>query len=115
MEQDTLRRTLVTHLGHFPERVPLDLTLENTVEEEGYTRALVTYLVEANERIAAWLLTPHGDPPPHGWPVILAIHQHAGLISYVLKIAAHQKRYASLIPCLMASATNDLRLHVGFS
>jgi dienelactone hydrolase len=78
MEQDTLHQTLITHLGHFPERVLPDLAAENTVEEEGYTRALVTYLVEANERIAAWLLTPHGDPPAHGWPAILAIHQHGG-------------------------------------
>jgi dienelactone hydrolase len=78
MEQDTLRQTLIAHLGHFPARVPLELKLENTVEEEGYTQAQVSYLVEANERIVAWLLTPHSTPPPHGWPAILAIHQHAG-------------------------------------
>jgi dienelactone hydrolase len=79
MEQDILlRRTLIAHLGHFPERVPLALKQENAVEEEGYTRTRVSYLVEANERIGAWLLTPHGTPPPHGWPAILAIHQHAG-------------------------------------
>src|SRR6266702_3957981 len=78
MEQDRLRQTLIAHLGHFPERIPLDLTLESTIEEEGHTRTQVTYTVEANERIMAWLLTPHGTPPPNGWPAILAIHQHAG-------------------------------------
>jgi dienelactone hydrolase len=78
MEQDTIRQALIHRLGRFPEHVPLDLRVENTTEEAGYTRSLVSYAVEAHERITAWLLTPHGTPPSQGWPAILAIHQHAG-------------------------------------
>ena len=41
-----------------------------------YTRALVTYNVEAGERVSAWLLMPQGAAPTNGWPAVLAIHQH---------------------------------------
>jgi dienelactone hydrolase len=78
MEQETIRQALIRRLGRFPEHVPLDLTVESTAEEAEYTRSLVSYAVEAHERISAWLLTPHGTPPSEGWPAILAIHQHGG-------------------------------------
>jgi dienelactone hydrolase len=78
MEQDTIRQALIRRLGRFPEHVPLDLKVENTTEEAGYTRSLVSYAVETQERITAWLLTPRGNPPSQGWPAILAIHQHGG-------------------------------------
>jgi len=77
MEPMAVRQALVTRLGHFPERVPLCPTVSATIDEGTYTRALVTYMVEAGEQVSAWLLMPHGVVPPDGWPAVLAIHQHA--------------------------------------
>ncbi len=76
METTTLRQALLIRLGHFPERVPLNLTVSSKIGEGAYTRALITYDVEAGERVSAWLLIPQGTPPPDGWLAILAIHQH---------------------------------------
>jgi len=76
METMALRQALLTRLGRFPQRVPLTPTVGPRIDEGVYTRALVTYDVEAGERISAWLLMPQGTLPPDGWPAILAIHQH---------------------------------------
>ena len=76
METTALRQALLTRLGRFPERVPLRLTIGSRFNEGAYTRALVSYDIEAGERISAWLLIPQGTPPPDGRPAILAIHQH---------------------------------------
>src|SRR5262249_15752487 len=77
METTAMRQALLTRLGRFPERVPLTPTVGPRTDEGAYTRALVTYMVEAEEQVAAWLLMPQGAPPPDGWPAVLAIHQHA--------------------------------------
>lgn len=77
MEPMAVRQALVTCLGPFPERVPLTPTVSAPIDEGAYTRALVTYVVEAGEQVSAWLLTPQGVAPPDGWPAVLAIHQHA--------------------------------------
>ena len=76
METMALRQALLTRLGHFPQRVPLSPTVGSTIDEGAYTRALVTYSVEAGEKVSAWLLMPQGAAPPDGWPAVLAIHQH---------------------------------------
>jgi dienelactone hydrolase len=76
METTTLRQALLTRLGRFPERVPLTPTVGSRIDEGVYTRALVTYDVEAGERISTWLLMPQGAAPTNGWPAVLAIHQH---------------------------------------
>ena len=72
----TLRQALLTRLGRFPERVPLTPTVGSRIDEGAYTRALVTYVVEAEKQVSAWLLMPQGAAPPGGWPAVLAIHQH---------------------------------------
>jgi dienelactone hydrolase len=77
MQTMALRQALVTRLGRFPERVPLTPTVGPTIDEGASTRALITYGVEAGERVSAWLLMPQGATPPSGWPAVLAIHQHA--------------------------------------
>ncbi|HLG75188.1 MAG TPA: acyl-CoA thioester hydrolase, partial [Ktedonobacteraceae bacterium] len=77
MQTTELRQALMARLGRFPERVPLAPTIGPASDMGAFTRALVTYEVEAGERIAAWLLTPHGESPSGGWPAVLAIHQHA--------------------------------------
>ncbi len=76
METTTLHKSLLTRLGRFPERVPLSLKVGSKIDEGLYTRALVTYDVEAGERVSAWLLMPQGAAPTNGWPAVLAIHQH---------------------------------------
>lgn len=78
METSDLRQAIITRLGHFPARVPLDMVIGTVSNEGEYTRSPVTYMVEAGERISAWLLIPRGEVPPGGWPALLAIHQHAG-------------------------------------
>lgn len=78
MSNEALRDTIITCLGRFPERVPLALESGPTSDAGDFTRTLVSYMAEANERIPAWLLAPKGPAPAQGWPAILAIHQHAG-------------------------------------
>jgi dienelactone hydrolase len=73
-----LRRQILARLGRFPERVPLSPAFGPTSDQGDHTRTLVTYAVEPDERIAAWLLRPIGAPPPGGWPCLVASHQHAG-------------------------------------
>jgi dienelactone hydrolase len=74
----SLHDSLLTRLGHFPERIPLIPTFGAEIDEGAYTRTLVTYRVEPDEYVPAWLLTPKGVAPEGGWPAILAIHQHGG-------------------------------------
>ncbi len=76
METMALRQALLTRLGRFPERVPLNPTVSSRINDGAYTRTLITYSVEAGERVSAWLLVPQGTAPPDGWPTVLAIHQH---------------------------------------
>jgi dienelactone hydrolase len=76
METMALRQAILNRLGHFPQRVLLRLTSGPEIDEGAYSRTLVTYDVEAEERVSAWLLIPQGTPPPDGWPAVLAIHQH---------------------------------------
>jgi dienelactone hydrolase len=78
MEQDALRDEIIKHLGQFPTGVPLAMRIEQVNEEEDYQRTLISYMVEPNERITAWLFFPKSPAPAEGWPGILAIHQHAG-------------------------------------
>ncbi len=74
----SLRHSLLTRLGDFPERLPLAPTSGTEIDEGAYIRTLITYRVEPDEYVPAWLLTPKGVAPEGGWPAILAIHQHGG-------------------------------------
>ena len=76
METSTLRQALLTRLGRFPERVPLNPMVGSKIDEGEYTRTLISYDVEAGERVSAWLLMPQREAPSDGWPAVLAIHQH---------------------------------------
>jgi dienelactone hydrolase len=78
MADSTLRDSILQRLGRFPERVPLDAALGPARNQADHSLVLVSYAVEAGERVDAWLLRPHGEPPAGGWPAILALHQHAG-------------------------------------
>jgi len=74
----SLRQVLLTRLGRFPQHVALAPVFGAEINEGMYMRRPVTYKVETDESVPAWLLTPKGVAPEGGWPAILAIHQHGG-------------------------------------
>jgi dienelactone hydrolase len=78
MDISAVHEALLSRLGRFPERVTLEPVVGNASDEGEYTRTLITYRVEAGERVPAWLLIPRGPVPGGGWPAVLAIHQHGG-------------------------------------
>ena len=78
MTQSTRRDAILQRLGRFPARVPLKATFAPARDQADHTCTLVSYAVEAGQRVDAWLLRPLGEPPPGGWPAVLALHQHAG-------------------------------------
>jgi len=78
MGDSDLRRAILACLGHFPSRASLAAEFEPAIDLGDCTRARVSYAVEPNERVTAWLLCPKAPRPLGGWPGILAIHQHAG-------------------------------------
>jgi dienelactone hydrolase len=77
LEMGGLRSDVLTLLGTFPRRIPLSPRFGATIDAGEYVRARVTFMVESDDRVPAWLLTPHGEAPPGGWPAVLAVHQHA--------------------------------------
>ena len=62
MAADPWRATVLAHLGPFQERVALRPTFGATVEEGELTRTRVTYWVEAEDEVPAWLLTAPESP-----------------------------------------------------
>jgi dienelactone hydrolase len=78
MADSTLRDAILQRLGRFPARVPLNATFAPARDQGDHMRTRVSYAVEAGQRVDAWLLRPLGEPPPGGWPAVLALHQHAG-------------------------------------
>lgn len=78
MDTTNVYQSLLKLLGQFPTHVPLEPQFEQTFDEGVYQRTRVTYMVEAGERIPAWLLVPKGEAPVDGWPAIVAIHSHNG-------------------------------------
>jgi dienelactone hydrolase len=76
---ETLRQQLLTCLGGpWPDHGPLDPKTESTTQKNGYRLERINYLVEPNERIAAYLLIPDGVSPSSPAPGICVWHQHAG-------------------------------------
>ena len=98
METTTLRQALLTRLGYFPERVPLNAKLGSKIDEGTCTRTLVTYDVEAGERVSAWLLMPQREASPGGWPAVL--------IFCALRIGDQLLRSVKLTAHLMMLAMN---------
>ena len=77
---NSLRHKVLAALGRFPAKVPLKPRVENEEKADGFSRLLVTYQLEKDERGIAYLLVP-GDAKPRGrrkYPAVVAIHQHAG-------------------------------------
>ena len=98
---------------HKPAQPPLDVQVHETVEvPEGYTRKLISYAVEADERAHAYLAIPK---PPEGaaknckFPAIVVMHgtfpkgieQAAGLVDDATKAHLHhlvQRGYVVIAP-----------------
>ena len=110
-----IRRRILDILGPFPQAVPLD---PQTIEEQrtdGMIRRKVSYQVEENERVSAWLLIPEGCDLAKRHPAILCIHQTtdvgkdepAGLagnpnLNYA-RVLCRQYGYITLTPDLLTA------------
>ena len=63
--------------GEWPKGGPLDAKVERTEQKDGYRLERITYRVEPEERIAAYLLVPDGLGGKRA-PGICVWHQHNG-------------------------------------
>ena len=76
---DATRNHLLDCLGGpWPESVPLELTTDDDVQEDGYRRMRVSYAVATGERIPAYVLVPDGVDAAHPAPGVIVWHQHNG-------------------------------------
>lgn len=74
-----LKRKLLRCLGGpWPRGGPLSPESEGQEQRDGYVLERVSYLVEPDERIHAWLLIPDGVSISSRAPGICVWHQHAG-------------------------------------
>ena len=64
--------------GDWPEPPPLDPVVEESIPHDGYRLEKVTYQVEPDERVAAYILVPDGVTIANPAPGIAVWHQHAG-------------------------------------
>lgn len=71
-----IREAVLRLLGDFPQKCDLEPREEGRERAEGYTRIWVSYKVEQEERVPAYLLVP--EKKDYRSPAILAIHQHGG-------------------------------------
>ncbi|HYG77443.1 MAG TPA: alpha/beta hydrolase family protein [Planctomycetota bacterium] len=76
---DKYRKKLLACLGgEWPDHGPLDVKVESVVQKDGYRLERINYLVEPEERIAAYLLVPDGISKKSKAPAICVWHQHNG-------------------------------------
>jgi dienelactone hydrolase len=71
---ERVRGRLSPLLEPWPEPVPLDVEVTESVETPSYRRDRIVYDTEAHMSVPAYLLTPHSRTAPG--PAILAIHGH---------------------------------------
>lgn len=64
--------------GPWPDPCELQAQTVETTEKEGYRLERVEYVVEPGERVASYVLIPHGVDPGHPAPAICLWHQHNG-------------------------------------
>lgn len=76
---DELRAKLLQCLGGpWPEPCDLKPVVGQTVQKEGYRLESVTYEVEPNDRVPAYVLVPDGVSASHPAPAVAVWHQHNG-------------------------------------
>jgi dienelactone hydrolase len=64
--------------GPWPERGDLRPKIEQTSQKDGYRLEKVTYEVESNDRVPAYLLVPDGISATSPAPAVAVWHQHNG-------------------------------------
>jgi hypothetical protein len=73
--REALRVTWMTHLGKPPEKPDaLDVRVERTQEQDGYTRRLVSFRSEGDDRTPAYLLVPAGLKANEKRPAVVVFH-----------------------------------------
>jgi len=78
-DPEAMKQRLLDCLGGpWPEGPSLDARVEGVEELPHFRRERITYLVEPEERIAAWLLIPAGVSAERPAPGLCVWHQHAG-------------------------------------
>jgi len=70
---DGFRKTLARLLGRTPARCALQPKVLERVPLTGCTREKVSYMVEPDQRVSAYVFVPSGD---RRMPAVLCIHQH---------------------------------------
>jgi dienelactone hydrolase len=74
--RQALRARWLEHLGKPPEKpADLDVRVEKTEELDGYTRRLVSFRSEGDDRIAAYLLVPAGLGEKEKRPAVVVFHE----------------------------------------
>jgi len=74
--REELRKSWLTQLGPAPEKPErLDVRVEKTEKLDGYTRQLVSFAAEGDDRIAAWLLLPADLKDGEQRPAVVVLHQ----------------------------------------
>jgi hypothetical protein len=73
MEQSLTPEKLVSLLGGFPDKPPLDTQVLEVQEYAAYRRQLIEYTTEGDERVQAFLLVP--SQRAERLPGMVAIHQ----------------------------------------
>lgn len=74
----TFRKQMMTLLGRWPEPAPLDPRVEERVDLGDVLRERISYNVEPDERVPAYLFVPRDLRPGERRAGIFAHHQHAG-------------------------------------
>lgn len=74
----SFREIMVGLLGRWPVRTPLDARVEERVDLGDVTRERVSYHVEPDERVPAYLFVPRDVRPGERRAGVFAHHQHAG-------------------------------------
>ena len=69
------REKVISAFGDFPQKAELNFRIISSEDMGDYTRQLVEYNVEKDERVRSFLLLP--NTPGGRAPAILAAHQHA--------------------------------------
>jgi len=76
---DQLRARLLECLGGpWPEPCELRPEVQETMVKDGYRIELVTYAVEPDDRVPAYVLIPDGVDAAHPAPAVAVWHQHNG-------------------------------------
>jgi dienelactone hydrolase len=71
-----LHKTWLAQLGTAPQKPEkLDIRIEKTEKLDGYTRQLVSFASEGDDRIAAYLLVPAGLKEGEKRPAVVVFHQ----------------------------------------